>query len=363
MTNRRTKTQGEHGQVLALFAGSLVVIVLVVGLVIDGSYGLAQRRGAQNSADFAAIAGARIIAEWVTGDTTNGTDANVKAAITTAIAANGASALTFGVAGSPRYVDNNGAIVPEVGSAASYVGNGTIPPSTAGVKVAASLSWRPFFLGVAGVSSWTASAEATAKGGFAAASQPGAVFPAGIALAFFQTYPFCSGPVGSSPSCQPQQLTPGNLNVPGGFGWLKFGCDGYGLGQDPPANAGGCGNDSNFLKLEMGPPSNSFGCCTQVTGVAGQDRIGSLPGNKVDVSGSCDYYINNNVILTVPVWDTAGGTGSNAYYHIIGFAGFQLTGCNGGKNMSGVWRKQFFLGPTTTTQGSTFTRLAVQLVR
>lgn len=359
MGNRPAKAQGERGQILVLFTGALVVIILVVGLVIDGSYGLSQRRGAQNAADFAALAGARIVAEWVTGDSANGTDANVKAAITTAIAANGAAELTFGVAGSPQYIGSNGAIVPSADSAASYVGNGTIPPNTAGVKVASSLTWRPFFLGVAGINSWTASADATAKGGFCASNcVPGAVFPAGIALSFFQTYPFCSGPVGSSPDCAPQNLTPGNLNVPGGFGWLKFGCDGYGLGQ-----AGGCGNDSNFLKLEMGPPSNSFGCCTEVTGVVGQDKIGSLPGNKVSVSGTCDYYINKDVILTVPVWDTAGGTGSNAYYHIIGFAGFQLTGCDGGKKISGVWRKQFFQGPTTTTAQSTFTGLAVQLVR
>jgi Flp pilus assembly protein TadG len=366
MRSRPTKAQGERGQILVLFAGALVVIILVVGLVIDGSYGLAQRRGAQNAADFAALAGARIVAEWVTGDTANGTDANVKAAITTAIASNGAAALTFGVAGSPQYIGSNGAIVPSADSAASYVGNGTIPPNTAGVKVAASLTWRPFFLGIAGINSWTASADATAKGGYCASNcVPGVVFPAGIALSFFQTYPFCSGPVSSDPAspCYPQHLTPGNLNVPGGFGWLKFGCDGYGLGQVPPANLGGCRNDSPFLKFEMGPPSHSYGCCTQVTGVVGEDKIGSLPGTKVDVSGACDYYINNDIIVTVPVWDTAGGTGSNAYYHIIGFAGFQLTGCDGGKNISGVWRKQFFLGPTTTTAQSIFSGPGVQLVR
>jgi hypothetical protein len=27
----------------------------------------------------------------------------------------------------------------------------------------------------------------------------------------------------------PQHFTPDDLNVPGGFGWLKFGCDGYDL--------------------------------------------------------------------------------------------------------------------------------------
>ena len=59
----------------------------------------------------------------------------------------------------------------------------------------------------------------------------------------------------------------------------------------------------------------------------------------------------------------AGGTGANGWYHIIGFAGFQLTACEGGKNISGVWRKQFFLGPTTGSSPGAFASLAVQLVR
>ena len=54
------------------------------------------------------------------------------------------------------------------------------------------------------------------------------LFPAGVAQAFFTTYPFCFGAISNNPSdpCYPQHLTSGNLNVPGGFGWLKFGCDG-----------------------------------------------------------------------------------------------------------------------------------------
>ena len=53
-------------------------IILFAGLTIDGGYAFAQRRGSQNASDFAALAGARVIAEWVGGDTTNGTDANVE---------------------------------------------------------------------------------------------------------------------------------------------------------------------------------------------------------------------------------------------------------------------------------------------
>jgi Flp pilus assembly protein TadG len=350
-----------RGQILALFALTLTVLILGVGLVVDGGNALVQRRASQNAADFAALAGARIIAEKVGGDATTGTDANVQLAMTNAVSTNGGAAITFGSPNGPRYIDGNGALLGYVGA------NPAIPATAAGVKVSSTRSWRPYFLGIIGISSWSASADATATGGFCASGctpPPGSLFPAGISLAFFQNYPDCAGPVSNVPGdpCYPQHLTPGNLNVPGGFGWLKFGCSGYGLGQDPPANAGGCANSAVFLNTEIGPPSQSFGCCTQV-GLSGSlDQIGSLPGNKA--SADCSYYINNGVTVTVPIWDTAGGNGANGYYHIVGFAGFQITGCSGGKNIEGVWRRAFFAGPTTTTAPAPGvpTALGVQLV-
>ncbi len=97
-------------------------------------------------------------------------------------------------------------------------------------------------------------------------------------------------------------------------------------------------------------------------GLAGSaDLIGSLPGNKA--SADCSSWITNKVIVTVPVWDVAGGSGSNAYYHIVGFTGFQITACNGGKDIEGVWRVPMSTGPTTTTPGSAGQSLAVQLVK
>ena len=46
-----------------------------------------------------------------------------------------------------------------------------------------------------------------------------------------------------------------------------------------------------------------------------------------------------------------------------GIAGFQLTNCNGGKDIEGVYRRLFFPGPTTTTPGFTGGALAVQLIK
>ena len=345
MIGIRARSDRPRGQILALFALTLTVLILGVGLVVDGGNALVQRRASQNASDFAALAGARIIAEKVGGDLVSGTDANVQLAMTNAIAANGGTPITFGSPNGPRYIDDNGTLLGYVGT------NPAIPATAGGVKVSSTRSWRPYFLGIIGISNWSASADATATGGFCVgcAPAPGSLFPAGISLAFFNTYPDCAGAISNVPGdpCYPQHLTPGNLNVPGGFGWLSFGCSGYGLGQVAPANVGGCGTSNVFLEDEIGPPSKSYGCCTEVKLSGSPDRIGSLPGNKV--AADCSYYINGKITVTVPIWDTAGGTGSNAWYHIVGFAGFQITGCSGGKNLEGVWREAFFAGPTTTT--------------
>jgi Flp pilus assembly protein TadG len=344
----------QRGQVLALFVLSLPVVLLVVGLVVDGGTALAQRRASQNASDFAALAGARVVAEWIGGDTTNGTDATVKASIAQSISVNGGTAPTFGNPNGPVYINATGASL-------GFVGSGAIPTGTVGVQVQSSRTWTPYFLSIIGFKNWSASSVATARGGYAAGGPGGGVFPAGIAEAFFNGRTPCSGAVNSSSTCVPQQLTPGDLNVPGGFGWLKFGCSGYGLGQDPPANVGGCANSKTFLQTEIGPPANSYGCCTQVGLPGSLDQIGSLPGNKA--SADCSYYIDNDVVVTIPVFDVAGGTGQNAWYHIVGFTGFQITGCDGGKDIQGVWRVPFFAGPTTSTPGFAGAALAVQLIR
>ena len=364
--NHLFRSGREPGQILALFALSATVIVLAVGLVIDGGVALSQRRSSQNTSDFAAMAGARIVSHWI-DETHNakpiviGTDANVAAAITLSITASGADPIAFGAPDGPVYVDASGAVTGYVGSGAAGAGP---PATTVGVRVGSSRTFKPYFLGIIGMDNWKASSVATARGGYAAGGPGGDVFPVGISEAFFQTYPFCTGEVGSSPECDPQHLTPGTLNVPGGFGWLKFGavdkCAGFGLGM---STTSGCDNNKPFLQSEIGPPPNSYGCCQapSLTDIPPDNRIGNLPGNKN--SADCSYYIDNEITVTVPVWDYAGGTGANGWYHIIGFAGFQLTDCNGGKDIEGVWRKQFFLGPTTSTPSTGFQNLAVQLIK
>ena len=141
---QRTFSRSERGQTLTLFALMLVVMLLGAGLVVDVGYALSQQRTAQNAADFAALAGTRIVGESYTGKPVGaGTDANVAAAVNAVLSANNSQLV------SAQYVDNTGLALTSVGS-------GTIPLGAAGVVVSAKTAWRPFFLGVIGVSQWSA---------------------------------------------------------------------------------------------------------------------------------------------------------------------------------------------------------------
>jgi hypothetical protein len=361
----------ERGQVLVIVAVGIVVLLMISGLVLDGGFGLAQRRSAQNAADLASLAGARVLASFVSGDTVNGTDANVKLSIDKTIAANKLPAITYGAPDGPRYVDISG-------NQLGYVGTGTIPASASGVSVRVAKNWKPFFAGLFGVSNWSTHANATARGGYRAGGPPpGNILPIGVSKTTYDTFGTC--PAGKpTANCTVVNLTEGTLNIPGGFGWLKFGCglhkddnnNKYGLGQ----NDLGCDNNKPFLAGEWGnlgatPPvaPNTYGCCTEV-GLAGSgDDIGSLPGNKASMNDSdpgVAYYIDNEVVGFVPIWDSAGGTGSNGYYHIIGFAGFQITHIKGSKEIQGILRQVIFPGPVSTTApGFAGAPLATQLIR
>ena len=55
---RRPATAREGGQILALFALSLMVIIMICGLAVDAGGTFAQRRDQQTAADLAALAAA-----------------------------------------------------------------------------------------------------------------------------------------------------------------------------------------------------------------------------------------------------------------------------------------------------------------
>lgn len=127
---RSISRPSKRGQILPLFALSLVAIVAAVGLVIDGGFTFAQRRAEQNAADLAAFAGANALL--------SGKDAT--AAALAAAAANGYQHGTRGVT-----VDV------------------AVGPKTVQVDVGA--PHQNYFAGVVGQGTWQVDVTATALTG------------------------------------------------------------------------------------------------------------------------------------------------------------------------------------------------------
>jgi hypothetical protein len=316
----------QKGQAIALFALALAAIVAGVAVVVDGGYAFAQRRVAQNAADFAAMAGTRVVGLKRINQPV--TAADVSAAIDAALAANDATLIDA------TYIREDGTAV------GSVVGASSIPGNAFGVVVQARTSWRPFLLGSLGITNWEAGAQATAK--TPGRSLGGGVMPVGLNDIHFNGLEKCE--ITDFDDCVGAHLTSGHLNRPGQFGWLKFGLDGHGgacqwtssLGM---VSDGGCQPNQPFLQSQIGPepPADSHGCCTAVQPYGDPDSvdlIGGLEGNKV--SGDLSFYIDNKIPVWVPIWNTAHGNGNNAYYHIVGFGALVFTHESGAKNLYGV---------------------------
>ncbi len=203
----------QRGQALALFALALTAIVLGAAVVVDGGYAYAQRRQSQNAADFAALAGTRIVGQSLTGRPAGaGTAAYVESAINATLTANDA------VLVEAQYVDETGVAM------GSVVGRSTIPDGAFGVVVDARTDWQPFLLGIIGITDWAASASATAM--TPGASVGGGVLPIGIEDTYFDGLASCEST--DLDDCLQQPLTPGHQIGPGSFGWLSFGLQGNG---------------------------------------------------------------------------------------------------------------------------------------
>jgi Flp pilus assembly protein TadG len=359
MKRDRNRRERSRGQIVVVFALSLVALILAVGLVIDGGNAWSQRRVTQNAADFAALAGTKIVAANAGTPQMN---AAVRSAVETALTSNGLSATNFGTDYTASYVNTAGNLVAGYGTA------GNVPADVIGVQVTPSKTFSTYFLGVAGVTTFTASATASAKYGFyegAIGGPGGNLVPIAVKLdviAGLQNCPQGSA-VGSGGPCNPVALTEGTHNAPGQFAWMSW----DGTGNTP------------YLCSILGPPANSPVYTVSPNGyivISGNTGV----SNSSCVRNGIDAWVAMQATILVPIVSpgpppsgqncttapqycyangtpypaTSQGNGSNATYNVIGFAGFQLTGCSNPcvKNLQGVFRQAFFLGPTGGTTGT-----------
>jgi len=149
----RLRRSDEQGTITVLLAISLLALLGLTGLVVDGSRAYADHRATQNAADAAALAGAGALNQILFDNV--GQEGAVYGAVVASLAAND-------VNGTPdcRLVDETGG---DLGACpATNTGTG-LPGTVAGVSVRARDSRSGTFIKALGISGFSASASATAQ--------------------------------------------------------------------------------------------------------------------------------------------------------------------------------------------------------
>jgi Flp pilus assembly protein TadG len=315
------------GQVLVLFVLGVVGLILVAGLVVDGGNAFLNRRQAQNTADLAALAGTKAIADWYMTLPTS-TASTVYSAIAARAVANGCSATgVVPCSWSASFVNAGQA---SLGSPMTSGTNptGSIPTGAQGVTVQVTQLPSTYFLGVIGQGKWTVQTTATALTGNLG---PGA----GSLL-----------PIGVNPPTStgggPVTLTSETSYGPGNFGWLSW------TGS----------NQTNVLADSICAPDNS--ALSLPTPVPGDPGV----KNASDVRSCLNKWIGS--VIYVPVFDTCSPcNGNGATFHVIGYTAFFLesyTTKGGAINTLSGYFVTYTLSSIGSAATSGATSLAIELV-
>jgi Flp pilus assembly protein TadG len=288
--------------VFVLTAVGMVALCAMAGLAIDVGSWYKAHRAQQAIADASALAAAAALP----ADTATATDyANT-------------------------YAAKNGGSVSSISYSTQYLPNDT-------VTVQAQATAPAYFLKVIGVDSTTVKATAVARAENLSAAWGSAPF------AVVNTQPQLAGP---GCPCYGVATTLDLAMVgPGGFQIVNIDGSSGGSGQSTLADwiLNGCGCSTSTPVWLNSDPGAKF--------------------NSSEVKAAMDQRIGSNLLF--PVYDTISGNGSNLQYHVIGFAGFHLTGYtfkgNSG-SMDGYFVHVDWEGSGTSNTSTYFGATTTQLV-
>lgn len=345
---------GEPGQVLAIVAGGMVVMIAMVGLVIDAGNGWAQQRNTQNGTDAAAEAGAIVLAQnlpfTVAGQTAPHSDAEVLAAV---VAAADANNVDFEVG---YYTDFDGARLAgpiEVGS----LGTAAPPADALGVEATGTRAFDTYLARIMGFNSWTARTDATAIAGIISEAAAATVIP----VTFPVTITGCDGtnnavqdPGGRRWVLGEYYVVPLCQGGPGNVGWLDW--DPNEPGQPDACDTEGNGNAE--LRCSVRTPSNPPMIIPEWYYVAQTGNTSSAPLqdalNEYAVPPAPEENAPPGTTVLIPLFDadceddpptsardacTAGpGNGQNMWYHLADWTAFEIdwVDLNGGSAECGT---------------------------
>ena len=324
----RSSERQERGQVLVIVAMSLIVLIALVGLVIDGGLAWGHQRNTQNVADATAKAGATVLAERLGGATRD--DADVLSAVDATADANDLDDLVA------YYTDDQGRLLTPVGGlaantgTAAVVGGGTIPTGAAGVMSEGELTFDTLLARVIGVDEFTTVATATAISGYRTSSCPASAGCVVLPVTLPITILGCDGSNNPAPAEPEQQWDLGVFytlplckNGPGNVGWLDW-----------TPTAGGTSELTDAIENPNNPglkwPGWYYITSTgNVNSAQVEDAINdNYAGELVSIplfDVTCDAQPTGPGGTDCPTGHE-GGNGSNQWYHLVGMASLRLCG-------------------------------------
>ena len=341
----RSGRAGTRGQVLVIFVGGLLALIAGIAFVVDGGNAMAQQRVTQNGVDASAQAGTVVIAQYLMGGSSatgavgtcpttpgNAWDLEVCKSVYGSAAANGVAIDTA------EYTDFKGDPIGTVGA-------GNLPTGAQGVKAVASKQFDTYFARALGISTFTATTQATAVTGVVTQVCPPGVDCGVIPLTVPVNVSTCGGNgilipgqdewpwLGTDqadstneaivPICKDKNNDIGGGSA-GSVGWLDLSTA---IGV---TTVGTCAN--NFKDAVLSPCIAALPFPTWIQtfpggvgkgGPAIQDALNTHHGNTVQIplfDGTCKTKPPGTGLLDCPNGDI--GVGANTWYHIPTFASF-----------------------------------------
>jgi len=336
--------QNERGQTIVLVAFLIVILLLALGIAIDGGMMIVERRRMQGAADAGSLAGAhRLISTVCDSESSDTADAAIWAEVVEYARRNGVQE-TNRISGHYVKFDGNTVVdyVPQV-----MVGDGVVPTGAIGVAVNVGIERQTFFMGFIGIDRGGAQAEATAVtgppltgGGLRPYGVPEGLFtgadPVSVGDCFTVCMKNCNDDADWANSCYiKKEGGDGQLHQHRGWLNLSFVWNCTEASSFPRAvDSGNIGASTIREWMANGWDGTLYADCYWNQGCGCGDFIHAKPGTNSTVFGAVpigvdyvipifDYNPQNDEILSAKPEDVPQ-QGAEYFYHVVGFATVQV---------------------------------------
>ncbi|MGD8968603.1 MAG: pilus assembly protein TadG-related protein [Anaerolineae bacterium] len=345
-------TQGaQRGQALVIVVAAMVVLLVAVGLAVDGGTVLLERRRMQNAADAAALAGTRVLAQAMCGNAGADDGAIHQAAVDYA-ADNGVQDTTNNLVAD--YVDVNETTLDRVG-------DGSIPTGAMGISTTVRIERSTFFLTLVGIDTAGASAHALALTDVPVMARV-PIRPIAVPEELMEdwdkgdefTLGFKNCNAGNTTACYVKDSSGNVINQHRGwmnlnYMWNIFEADTFPRAVEDSASTSGCSSSKPGLKcwMQQGEMADLYQ----------GDYVHCYPGTNSSAVDEAPLFYDSGVTVLLPVYDSVPAyedipgpkpddatQGGGYYYHIVGLAAFHVQGANSGSGDVQVSLSRYIVG-------------------